>query len=303
MSVAILLSTFNGERFVREQLDSIAAQDHPDWVLYWRDDGSTDRTTAIVRDFQEAQRGRVVALNDPGRFGATESFMRLLRHVAPLGHQAVAFADQDDVWLPEKLVRAVGKLGDLPADLPVLYFSRQVLADAGLRRLGLSPPFRRAPGFPAALTQNLGTGCTMVMNAAAAALVAGSTAPAAAFHDWWSYLVVAAAGGRIVADPAAPVLYRQHAENAVGAPAGAFGRAMAALRRGPAPFMTLLRQHVAALSDQPELLAPAARASLEGLAHGLRGGWRERVRLLRMPGLRRQTALETLLFRVWFVFG
>lgn len=303
MSVALLLSTFNGERFLPEQLASLTAQTHRDWVLYWRDDGSTDATPRLMRGFvADLPEGSGVALDDPGRWGPTESFLRLLRRAAS-AHEWVAFVDQDDVWRPEKLARAVARLQTVKRGRPALYCSRQVLVDAALRPLGQSPVVCRSPGFPAALIQNVATGCTVVMNREAAMLVAGSVAPAATFHDWWCYLVVAALGGEVVADEAAPVLYRQHAENAVGAPAGRFGRGFAALRRGPGPFMTLLRQHVAALLDQPELAAPAARQQLRVLEQGLGGRWKERLRVLRMPGLRRQTALETALFRIWFMVG
>ncbi len=301
MSVAILLSTFNGERFLGEQLASIERQTHRDWTLYWRDDGSADGTAGIVRAFLASGRGQ--CLDGRGRFGATESFLCLLRHAAAREHEAVGFADQDDVWLPEKLARAVAALADVPTDVPALYLSRQVLVDAVLRRRGLSPPIRRQPGFPGALIQNVATGCTVVLNRAGARLVAASVPPVAAFHDWWCYLVIAAAGGRVVADDAATVLYRQHAENVVGAPESAVRRGLGAVRRGSGPFMALLRQHVAALRAQEELLSLSSREQLAALAAGLGGGLAARLAVLRMPGLRRQTALETLMFRLWFLAG
>jgi len=302
--IAVLLSTYNGQRFLAGQLDSLRAQTHEDWVLYWRDDGSSDATPTILRAFLgDLPPGRVVALDDPGRYGATESFLRLLRAAVRDGHETLAFADQDDVWLSDKLARGGAALASVPTTVPALYFARQRLVDTELRPLGLSPPIRRPPGFPAALTQNLATGCTQMLNRAAAELVAASAAPAAANHDWWCYLLVAAAGGRLLHDATPTVLYRQHAGNTIGAPAGFFWRAMAALRRGSAAFKSVLRQNVAALADQPHLLAPSAREQVEVLADALRGGMLDRVRALRMPGLRRQTWPETLVFRLWFVLG
>ena len=88
-----------------------------------------------------------------------------------------------------------------------------------------------------ALTQNVATGCTVMLNRAAADLIAASRAPGATLHDWWSYLMVSAAGGRVLFDAAPVVLYRQHEANALGAPASFPQRALAALRRGPATFM------------------------------------------------------------------
>jgi glycosyltransferase involved in cell wall biosynthesis len=301
---AILLSTYNGQRFLAGQLDSLRAQIHDEWVLYWRDDGSTDATPAIVNAFLDRMPpGRGIALTDPGRYGATESFLRLLRAAVRDGYETLAFADQDDVWLSDKLARGVAALGAVPAAVPAVYFARQRLVDTDLRPLGLSAPVRGPLGFPAALTQNLATGCTLMLNRAAAELVAASVAPAAASHDWWCYLLVAAAGGRLLNDSTPTVLYRQHAGNTIGAPTNFFWRAMAAWRRGPTAFTNVLRQHVAALADQPHLLAPPAREQVMVLARALRGGTLQRARALCMPGLRRQTWPETLVFRLWFMLS
>ncbi len=206
-------------------------------------------------------------------------------------------------WLSDKLARGIAALGAVPATVPALYFARQRLVDTELRPLGWSPPVRGPLGFPAALTQNLATGCTLMLNRAAGELVAASAAPAAANHDWWCYLLIAAAGGRLLNDPTPTVLYRQHAGNTIGAPASFFWRALAAWRRGPAAFTSVLRQHVAALADQPHLLAPSAREQVTILARALRGGMLDRMRALRMPGLRRQTWPETLVFCLWFMLA
>ena len=185
-TVAILLSTFNGEQFLDDQLESLLRQTVTDWVLYWRDDGSSDATADIMRRFMAGPgAGRCHAVLDPpGRLRPTGSFMALLRAAAETDVAAVAFADQDDVWLPEKLARAMAALQ--PHARPALYCSRQLLVDESLRRIGVSAPLHQPPGFPAALTQNVATGCTLVLNRAAARLVAGSHPPSATLHDWWS---------------------------------------------------------------------------------------------------------------------
>ena len=216
----------------------------------------------------------------------------------------VAFADQDDVWLEDKLDWALAMLRAPPCEGPALYFARQTLVDGGLRRLAGSPRLRLPPGFPAALTQNLASGCTIVMNQEAAALIAASQPPALCLHDWWSYVMVAAAGGRLLADGRTVVLYRQHDGNHVGAPRNLLARAVGAIRRGPGPYMRLLRANVAALAARPELLADAAHADLLAIRTALEGGWRDRLRLLRtMPALRRQGWLENQVFRLWFLLA
>jgi hypothetical protein len=138
-------------------------------------------------------------------------------------------------------------LGACDPARPALYCTRLRLVDARLRPLGLSAAWRRPGGFPAALTQNIATGCTMLLNREAARRVAVSAPPAGTLHDWWSYLVVTAGGGALLRDETPSVLYRQHGGNAVGVAASLPARAAAALRRGPRAFMGLLAAHVAAL--------------------------------------------------------
>jgi len=305
--VFILLATFDGAAFLRDQLASIAAQGHDDWLLIWRDDGSADGTVAIVQEFARGQApGQVEHLAGPaGRVGSAASFLALLRHAAPmLGERdLVAFADQDDVWLPFKLSRAVLALAEVDVDTPALYSARQVLVDAKLTALAVSAPVVAAVGFPAALTQNLATGCTETLNRAAARLVAGSDAPPGCQHDWWAYLLVTAAGGRFITDDEPVVLYRQHGGNSVGAPRSFARRGLAAVRRGPGVFMGVMRQNVAALDAQRHLLTPQARQQLDQIKGALRGGPLRRMRALRLAGLRRQTWAEQVLFRLWFMFG
>lgn len=305
--VAILLATYNGAPWLGALLDSLLHQTSDEWVLYWRDDGSGDSTVAILQEFgQRAGQGRCVQVAEPpGRLGATGNFLALLRSVVGslAERDMVAFADQDDVWLPQKIERGVAALNLAPRDEPILYCARQILVDPHLERIGLSERLRRSTAFPAALTQNVATGCTVMLNRMAARLVAASRPSSGTLHDWWAYLLVTAAGGQVVQDGEAVVLYRQHARNLVGAPASTASRALAALHRGPALFMTVLREHVTALRAQPELLTARARAELATLEQALRGSVWRRLMALGMPGLHRQTAAETLLFRCWFLIG
>jgi hypothetical protein len=222
---------------------------------------------------------------------------------AAADHPYVAFADQDDVWLPEKLGWAVEALEAVPAQTPALYCARQVLVDRTLARIGLSASLDGPAGFPASLTQNIATGNTVVLNAAAVALVAASEPPAKTWHDWWCYLMVTAAGGRVIRDDRGVILYRQHSDNVVGAPTSAPSRALAAMRRGPAAFMAVFRANVEALSAQSALLAPQARADLAVVARGLQGGLLARARALRLPGFVRNSPAQTALFRLWFMIG
>ncbi len=304
LPVAVLLSTFEGARFLPQQLESILQQSYPRWTLLWRDDGSVDATSSVMRAFgQQAGEGRSrMAAGEAGHLGIAGSFLVLLRQVPR--DAIAAFADQDDIWLPEKLRRGVEALAGVTPGEPALYFARQQLVDQDLAPLGLSP-YRGSPAaFPAALTQNVATGCTMMLNPAAVALVSASDPPPGTLHDWWSYLVVSAAGGRLIADPEPVVLYRQHHRNAVGAPHSTIWRGLRALRRGPDAFMQQFRRHTAGLAAYRHALSPGAVRDLDLLERALAGGLTARLDALRrVRFLVRQTRLETLLFRLWFLTG
>lgn len=301
---AILLSTYNGAAYLAPLLDSLLAQTEPDWVLFWRDDGSRDATVALMTAWGQANPGRLRTVAEPaGNQGVMGSFMALLRAAEAAGLPVAFFADQDDVWLPEKLALALALLAEVPEQRPALYCARQRLVDGDLREIGLSASLAGPAGFPACLTQNIATGCTVALNRAAITLLAGSRPPSAGWHDWWCYILVSAAGGAILRDEHAVILYRQHATNLVGAPTSPLRRAFAALRRGPKEFMSVFRKNVAALDENAEALTPQARQQLGRIIHGLAGGPITRWSALWIPGFQRNSPVQTALFRLWFLTG
>ncbi len=300
--VTVVLASFNGAAYLRPQLRSLLDQVDVSWRLLWRDDGSADDSVAVIEAFERESPIRSDRLRDPPhRLGIAGSYHALVGR-APVDC-CIAFCDQDDVWLPRKLARGHAALSLVPAATPALYCARQVLVDAALRPLGTSMKLRPEPQFPMALAQNIATGCTVMLNPAAAALLRAAPPPAGTLHDWWSYLLVSGASGRLIIDDEPVVLYRQHGGNQVGAPHTAWRRAIAALRRGPGVFMALFRDHVTALCDHQDLLSPPARQAATEIAQALRGGTRDRLRVLRRHRLRRQTWLETALFAAWFLVG
>jgi hypothetical protein len=300
--VAILLSTYNGEKFLQAQLNSFLAQTHENWVLHWRDDGSTDETLSIMREFTR-KIGAERCIQSPSsgpHLGAARSFLALLSET--LSAEAVAFADQDDVWLPAKLSNAMEMLA-AAGEAPVLYCARQYLVDEELGGAQLSILHDQQLEFPACLTQNIANGNTLVMNTAAAALVATAGYPEGSVHDWWSYIVVAACGGRILFDERPQVLYRLHKHNLIGRAQPLHRRALTALQRGPMVYMTMMRRHTDMLEEQAGRMTPQARQDLRLVQAGLQGGLHEKLAALRCPRFRRRTWLENLLFRWWFVTG
>ncbi|MDE8347184.1 MAG: glycosyltransferase [Acidocella sp.] len=301
-TVTIILSTFNGQNFLRAQLTSLLTQSHENWTLFWRDDGSTDDTVAIMQEFAASlPAGRCVQSSGSGvHLGAAPSFLALLREAAARSQSAIAFADQDDVWLPEKLANAMAWLAG-NNDTPALYCARQFLVNETLQNLRLSVNHNPVPGFPACLTQNIANGNTLVINARAASLIAIITPPAGTVHDWWSYIVVSACGGHIYFDEEPQLLYRLHKRNLMGTARPLPARALAALRRGPKIFMTMMRRHTEALAGNPGLLPLASRRQVKLIQSALDGSPPGRFRALSIKNFRRRTALENLLFGYWFL--
>lgn len=210
--VAVLLSTYNGEAFLDQQVTSILAQSGVDLTLLVRDDGSADGTLALLaRHAAHDPRVRVFA---EANLGSAPSFFALLQR-GDAEARYFAFADQDDVWAPDKLARAVALLGSHPDGTPLLYSSRVQYVDRDLHPFGLSRTPVRV-GFPWALVEDSLNGCTMVMNRRLRDLLVERPPRVLRHHDWWSYLV-ASALGEVVCDSAVTMRYRQHGANLIGA--------------------------------------------------------------------------------------
>lgn len=302
--ITILLSTYNGARFLPEQLASFEHQTYSDWRVIWRDDGSTDDTIAIMEEFS-ARTKRCTHLVEPTeRLGPTSSFLLLLKsatyNLQP--EDIVMFSDQDDVWLPEKLERARNALKSNSLSIPTLYFSSQRLVDSNLRDLGRSKKINFLPSFPDCLAQNVASGCTMALNFAAAKLISNSRAPSNTYHDWWSYIIVSAHGGQCIYDDTETIFYRQHENNVVGTQKKYAKRAALALARGPSRFIFLLRDHIVYLESNIELLDDKSRHFIFLTKKNVTNKFKFFFTILNTK-VKRQNKIETLLFYIWILLG
>lgn len=211
----VLMSTYNGARFVAEQIRSILAQLPPDGILLVRDDGSTDATSESIAQFNDARIQFVCGSN----VGFARSFFELMR-MAPRGRDMYMLADQDDIWLPNKISRAWSQVC-LHDGHPFLYCAVPQLVDVTLQPIGLGRQSAAGVTLLNALVENQVTGCTVAMNEALLkfALPDEQSLPDIHFHDWWLY-VVAVAFGTVYCDNTPTILYRQHDGNYMGYGAG-----------------------------------------------------------------------------------
>ncbi|MEX2130294.1 MAG: glycosyltransferase family 2 protein [Pseudohongiellaceae bacterium] len=228
--VAILLSTYNGGKFLERQLDSVLKQTFQNYVIVIRDDGSTDNTLQIIDHYLVDNPDRIRMVNGFGKnLGPSQSFGRLVEYVLAnktelgiIGFAYIAFCDQDDVWDPKKLEITIEALLSKHSDpsQPVLVHTDLRVVDEQLKIISsslaayqhLRPQSRN---FGRRLVENSVTGCTVLINES----LANKAIPvpeSAVMHDWWLALV-ASISGEILFVNQATVNYRQHSGNLLGA--------------------------------------------------------------------------------------
>jgi glycosyltransferase involved in cell wall biosynthesis len=221
--IAILLSTYNGESYIEELFNSLLAQTNQDFILFIRDDGSSDGTRAIIDKYLQSN-SNFIFVDIKGNKGSKQSFGTLNEYVlANYDFQYYMFADQDDVWLPDKVQHSLQKMMELEnkySEFPILLHTDLKVVDKNLKILSESfwnyqhlNPY--ADHLNRLLMQNIITGCTMMFNRRLAEICL-PISHGAIMHDWWIGLV-ASAFGRIGFLQEPTILYRQHSENTVGA--------------------------------------------------------------------------------------
>ena len=206
--IAVLMSTYNGAEYLREQIESILQQKDVHIELYIRDDGSTDETQSILEEYNSYDN---IHVNFAVNKGVIASFMELL-YTVPKEYEYYAFSDQDDYWLEEKLKVAVDKIKE--RNIPQLYFSRKTYVDDKLKPLPLKDYDVRGTSIGFALMNSCASGCTMVFNRLlhSKLCVSYPDPKYMSMHDAWVY-IVAAAIGEVIYDSNSYILYRQHGDN------------------------------------------------------------------------------------------
>lgn len=222
-TIGVLLATYNGASYCEDQIASLLWQRDVDVHLYVRDDGSQDGTVDIVANLARRYPDRITMIDNHGiRTGsATGSFFALLAQVDLMRHAYVAFADQDDVWMPDKLARAVASMTAERAD----GYSSDLIAYHQGRNTAWMLHKKGVDADLDYLFQGASAGCTYVLSAKAAQLVAGKIAAApplcpGASHDWIIYAICRSNGLTWYRDSASSIVYRQHASNLYGAQQG-----------------------------------------------------------------------------------
>jgi hypothetical protein len=205
-----------------------------------------------------------------------------------------AFSDQDDIWMPDHLSRAIGALMQIPTGIPAVHCGRtQLIAETGTP-IGLSLLFSRKPSFRNAIMQSIAGGNTMVFNHAAHQLLVAARGAEPVAHDWWVYQLVTGAGGQVHYDPVPTVCYRQHETNQLCSNIGWSPRARRVRMLLSGRFARWTSQNLKALRTARALLTPDSREVLKQVAVMQEGSLAARIASYGRSGIYRQTLAGSL---------
>lgn len=226
MKVAVLLSTYNGEKYLSDQIDSLIEQEGDFEIhIIVRDDGSTDKTQEMLDEYK--QRG-VLEWYSGTNLKSAKSYIDLLFDCGEFDFYC--FCDQDDVWDLDKISTGIQKI--INENVPCIYFSNVVLVDANLRSYGVNV-YKRKPHFDfytVSCASNI-IGCTMIINNQLVEYLRKHEKPeVVAMHDSFVSRVCLSIGGKIIYDPNPHMKYRQHMNNVIGVKYSFFGKIDTALK-------------------------------------------------------------------------
>lgn len=218
--VNIIMATYQGEKYLREQLDSILQSEGVDYMISVFDDGSKDHTVNIVESYQSEHPDKIQFVQNKKNLGHFGNFMQ---GVVGNPFDYLMFCDQDDVWKPDKILKTLACMKQQEVkyskETPLVVFTDATIVDENLQML--TPSFHQSGRLNTSnldlahmLMENKMMGCTMMLNQAMIQKV-NELPTQARYHDWWLALI-AAACGHIEYLPEQTMLYRQHGDNVVG---------------------------------------------------------------------------------------
>ncbi|RPH28131.1 glycosyltransferase family 2 protein [Buttiauxella warmboldiae] len=225
--IAVLMSTYNGQLYLEQQIDSLLKQTQNNFTLYIRDDGSTDDTVKIIENYVDKFHN-VVFLKDSINLGAAGSFLSLQNEVDA---DYYFFCDQDDVWLPNKIEDTLKSFEGKDESKPIIAHTDLIIVDERLNYLSESfydysnISINEFKNKKQILLQNYIVGCTSCINRALAKIsrINRAEVESIAMHDWW-YTLNATYFGEVIYIDKATIMYRQHNNNTLGANKDSLGR-------------------------------------------------------------------------------
>lgn len=215
--VVILMATYNGERYIKKQLQSLLNQSFRNWKLVIRDDGSDDNTVFIINECIKGESRVIFTQNNTSKRGSCSNFSYLFSWIqGRISFKYLMFSDQDDIWLPNKIFQSITALKNLEAYSkgPNMVYGKLTIIDNNDVALETTLAIRKKPSFGSTLSQNTIFGCTIMMNRQLFSLIS-SIPDDAENHDYWVSLVATAYDCVHYMDNDI-IFYRQHDRNVTG---------------------------------------------------------------------------------------
>jgi len=297
------MATFNGEKFLVEQLESLSSQTFKNWRLYVSDDGSSDGTLAILKRYQELWGpDKLIVRNGPQK-GFAQNFLSLACD-KNIKSDFYAFCDQDDVWMPEKLRVSIEHIHSVcSAQQVYAYSSRTIYVDENLKFIGYSPLFVFPRTFRNALIQSIAGGNTMVFNQATKNLLQKMGVVPTVAHDWWLYQIVTGSGGTFFYDKVPLILYRQHRSSIVGSNQSLSANFTRFIKVLNGSYKLWIDKNISCLRKNEIYLISANIEILNIFEIMRKASLKDRFRLLEVCGLYRQTWKGSLAFFMFILFN
>ena len=215
-SIAILMCTYNGEKYLEEQLDSIEKQDYINWTLYVSDDGSKDKTLAILNRYKKRWGKNKIHIFKGPKVNFQTNFLSLINH-KKINKDFYFLSDQDDIWMPHKITHTLLRIRKYNPKKPFLYCARTTyISHDNSKILGKSELFQKPASFKNAIVQSIAGGNTMCFNASLKKISQEFSYKEIVSHDWWLYILNELSGGKTFYDRESTILYRQHPGSLIG---------------------------------------------------------------------------------------
>jgi len=308
LKLVVVMATYNGAPYIDEQIRSIlTGQIRPNQLII-RDDHSHDKTLELAHKLAATSTSDVefdIRKNQTG-LGAAKNFLSILNEL-PNDTDFVAFSDQDDIWEPWKLKRAVQFLSDEKiGEQPALYCSRQQLVDEQGQNIKLSRNFKHQPSFSNVLVENIATGCTVLINRRALNIIqeVSQPLPDIAFHDWWLNLIISGVGGKVIFDSKPGIKYRQHDANVRGGQVSLLAGLKTRIKRQIAvQLRDQIERNIKAASKVDEKFTPTNRKKLDAFRKARNSNFTQRVTYLRSASIYRQSRLDDIVMKMLLLVG
>ncbi|SDH61450.1 rhamnosyltransferase [Pseudobutyrivibrio sp. 49] len=286
--ICVLMSTYNGEKYIREQLDSILAQENVDVSILIRDDGSKDATLSILDEY--CKRDNVHYYVDSRNLGACNSFIDLMWHVS-LDYDYYALSDQDDFWLKDKLSTGVEFLENNSSY--GIYSSYYTMVDEKLEPIANNiDKNRHEPTFGNAMIDSQVTGCTVVMTKAFLEKVRSYKKPKHQYiHDWWLYKVGMLYDALYI-DKQSKILYRQHGSNTIGLDGGFIQRTKRIISNSKKMKQAVMSQNEEFVEIYPLNDKQKEIFDIVNKKKGI-------LKLLFAKDISRRSTIDTIIYKLW----